>query len=679
MRTLVVPRLGSMLLLVSLLAPAVAAQALPAPATDPVAPLHPIELGEVGSGELLWRSESGLVPMPVVDIDVELSVTGIMVHGRLTQRFFNPTAEAVEAIYVFPLPDRAAVHHMEVSVGERRIVSVVREREQARKTYAAAKASGKKAALVDQNRGDLFTTSVANINPDETVSVVLEYLEEVAYEGDRFRLRFPLTFTPRFLPPAPSLPAAIDAGDPDAGDTAWHDGRLVEASHPAAPRASIDVRLDPGMPLQLIESDSHPLDLERRAAGYRLRPRAERVLADRDFLLAWSPSLDDEPRAAVFVEDREDGRYALVMLVPPVPESPAGLGLATETLFIVDVSSSMAGPSIRQARQALLAALDRLRPEDRFNILRFNDGNEVYRDTFRQATLENLDDARDWVGGLRADGGTMIYPALMRGLGLIGASRSAHAQRIVFLTDGAIGNEQEVLRAIDERLGETRLHTVGIGAAPNAYLMRKMAERGRGLATFIADTRTAENRIDAFLARLERPVMTDVELSWDGAAVLDVHPRRAPDLYAGQPLFVSARLERDAAPAALRLAGWTRSGAIDQTVTVDGHAARDSGIAARMARARIETLMDGLYEGVAVQEVRRDVVDIALDFNLVTRFTSLVAVEERPTALGDPREMRLAGALPRGGTLRPLRLRIGLILSLAGLVLAALGWWRRAA
>ncbi len=618
-----------------------------------------INLDQVRSGELLWNSERGLIPLPLADVEVELSIAGMMSHGRLTQRFRNPTDETIEAIFAFPLPDRSAVHHMEMQIGDRRIVSTIREREEARRTYERAKQTGRKASLLDQHRPNLFTTSVANINPGETIVVMLEYFEEVDYQQGRFSLRFPLAFVPRFVPPS--------SNDPEAPDAGALDGSAPTAVRGDLPLASIRVLLRPGFELDVVTSDSHAIRFSQEGDALRVDTQPRNVIADRDFLLSWSPERGQDPRWSVLVEERDGQRYALLMVLPPVPDSPTGLGLPTETLFIVDVSGSMAGPSIEQARAALLAALDRLRPDDRFNILAFNQDHVTFDSEFRQAESAPLEEARHWVIGLRATGGTMIYPALMRGLQLMGESGSAHAQRIVFLTDGAVANEQEVLRALAERLGDVRLHTIGIGQAPNAHLMRKMARFGHGLCEFVASTAQADNRIAAFLERIDRPVMEQIELNLREAGLEEVYPRIVPDLYAGEPLLLSAKLGPSDRTGALKMGGYTRDGWRSTTISLVDSVPRDSGIALRWARSRVDGLMDSLHAGADPRAVRAEVVDLALGFHLVTRYTSLVAVEEMPTALGDARTTRMAAALPTGGTDRPLKLRVGLILAALGL------------
>jgi Ca-activated chloride channel family protein len=250
----------------------------PAPDARPV-----IDLDEIGAGELLWKSDRGWIPLPVADVEVELSVTGIMTRGRLTQRFANPTEMVIEAVFVFPLPDRAAVHHMEMRIGDRRIVSTIREKEEARRTYERAKQSGRKASLLDQQRPNLFRTSVANINPGEQIEVFLEYYEELDYVDGRFSLRFPLTFTPRFTPSSPPADSLVDQGR----------GTL--------PVAQIQVHLRSGFRLEAVTSGSHPIEFAQEGDALRIGTRPRNVVCDRDFVLEWTPEPGSEPRSAVFV------------------------------------------------------------------------------------------------------------------------------------------------------------------------------------------------------------------------------------------------------------------------------------------------------------------------------------------------------------------------------------------
>ena len=603
-----------------------------------------VDPNKATSGDLFWLSESGAVPLPMTDVEVDLRVSGVVIDGTLTQQFENPTGETIEALYVFPLPPDAAVYAMEIRIGDRSIVAEVREKEQARRIYTEAKEDGRKAALVAQHRPNLFRTSAANILPGDSIEVELHFVQKATRIGDEYRATFPLTITPRYAP-------------------AGHGG-VPESTVTQHPGVRVRVEIDGGSALERIETPLHRMKRTTDEDGRVLLQLAHgAVPADRDFILNWTPARSAMPEIATFVETRGDERYALILLVPPVAESRLGIGLPTETLFVIDVSSSMQGPSIEQARQALLRALERLRPQDRFNILKFNGDSIAYAAGFQTATAPALERAKTWVADLEATGGTAIYPALTRAMDMIGQGASGYASRVIFLTDGAVANEQEVLRAIAGRLGQTRLHTIGIGAAPNAYLMRKMAWHGRGICEFVATVEQADNRIDTFFDRLERPVWTDLELRWDGVRAEGVAPGRLPDLHRDEPLVLSAKLSATSG-GTLTVGGWSVDGWTERTVALDRTGIDNHGIALTWARARVETLLDSLLEGADEGTVRDNVIELALTFRLVTAYTSLVAVEHYSHDL----ERGVRHALPRTGTLDPLKKRIALLFAVAGLL-----------
>ncbi len=659
-------RLAVCLAALALLAAAPAAAWEPGPAVDPDA---------TGAPTLLWKAPGGHVPLPVLDTAVAIEVTGIVVRGTVTQSFRNPTDEVIEALYVFPLPDGAAVHRMEMRIGPRRITAIVEERQQARRTYETARQEGRKAALVEQDRPNLFTTAAANINPGERIEVIIEYLDEASWSDGAFSLRFPMTFTQRYEP----------GGKPGNGTVPSAGARspFMDAAHPAAPRVEVTVRINAGVPLAEVASRSHDMESFLDGEIWEVRPADSPVAADRDLLLAWHPVIADRPAPALLVEDRDDGRYALLMVVPPEPVEAAGWGLPTETLFVVDVSGSMAGSSIEQAREALLAAVERLRPEDTFNLLRFSDRTGVFSETFLAADDDSRSRAAAWVRGLEAGGGTEIFGALLEGLSRLKREDSGRVERLIFLTDGAVGNEEQVFQGIIENLGDVRLHAIGIGNAPNTHLMRKMASFGRGACEFIAARAEAGNRIDAFFSRIDRPVLSDLSLRWSGGQPGEIYPARLPDLYPGEPLLVSFRLEPDARLRGVELLARHRDGAVRHAFEVAPNAAPGAGIATRWARRKVAGLIDLLHEGADPAVIRDEVVRLGIAHRLVTRYTSLVAVEEFVSALDPSRPMQVANglpagsrgalpALPRGGTWTPLETAVGILLALLGFVLLRL-------
>jgi len=626
-----------------------------------------------GAGEMILRHDGEEIVLPVQSTEVELHVAGMMVHGVTTQTFVNPTDRVIEAVYRFPLPEQATIHAMEMNIGSRRIIAVVREKEEANQIYQTAKAEGRKAAKVDQHRPNLFTTSAANINPGETVVVRLEYLQELQWDDGRFRLVYPLTFTPRY-----------------------REGRSVPTDRAAmlswvAPFVKMSVHLDAGLPVTNVECLSHPVTSRWDAGDLLIESPGDGLEVDRDFILEWTPEAGRAPAVASFFEDREDGRYAMVMVVPPSAEFGEQAVMNTDTLFILDVSGSMDGPSIRAATSALASFLEQLQAGDRFRILLFNDSFQWMSPTFLPADQRTIGDTVRAVRGLQAVGGTDILGALSEGLTSFphdsGENATGH-RRIVFLTDGAVGNEDAVFRKVASGLGAIRLHVLGIGAAPNRHLMRKMARFGRGLCVFIPEVADVEERIARFLARIGRPVMTDLSLDWaldlDQGTAHEPWPSPLPDLYLGEPLYVSVRLPAGSssnAPVSLRGRLGGRAVVLPATGTTPGSA----GVGVRWARSRIDYLMDQRFEGMAEEEVREQVIDLALAFALVTRYTSMVAVEQFVSSLSDPERCEVQSMLPRGssrdsflgrgGTLRPAVRLAGLILLTLGGLLVFLRKW----
>ncbi len=605
-------------------------------------------LATLGAGDLLWRSPQGLKPLPALGSDVQLTVTGPLVRGRLVQRFVNGTGNTIEALYAFPLPEEAAVDGLEVQVGERRIVGVVKEKAQAKETYATAKKEGRTAALVEQRRSNLFTASVAHVLPGEAVEVHLAWLQEVRSEDGRFQVAVPLTSTPRC--------------------GAQEEGTRLPAGHPAFPTASVTIRFAPGTPVADLASPSHRMTLDGLTAT------TGQVPADRDVLVTWRLPESSAPTGTLFVEDREDGnRYGLLLLAPPVGKGEAGL--PTRTVFVVDISGSMSGPPLQQAKEALLRALERLRPYDMLALIRFDDRSEALWETFHPAASGDLDTARRWVADLESRGGTDIEGALRHAMKLAADHPSPTPTRIVLVTDGAVNDEDEVASEVAKSLGEARLHVLGIGAAPNRALVRTVARFGRGTCAFVDRIEHVAEATDAFLDRLERPALTDLALSWSGTPPLDVRPWPIPDLYLGQTLAVSLRLSPGTLPGAPTLQG--REGTQEVAVALPSPVVADagSGIATRWARAAVQGALDELASNPEkAEEVRKEVVALGASFSIVTPYTSFVAVDVTPRAAGVlPETIRLAqgapaGMLPQGATDGPRRLLLASFLALTGLL-----------
>ena len=591
---------------------------------------------ETQTGSLLMRMSEGYVTATLLNTDVNIRVNGLVARVSVMQEFKNDGSEWVEGIYVFPLPDKAAVDQMRLYVGDRFIEGEIREKEQARKEYEQAKQAGKKTSLVEQQRANLFTTSVANIGPGEKVIVEIEYLEDVRYDDGTFSLRFPLTLTPRYIP-------GTDL--PDRQGSGWSSDttQVEDASRITPPmvgaskghRVSLQASVNAGMPLEIIASRYHPVNVSEVSGEYMISLAAGLVAMDHDFEMLWRPVPSSAPRAMAFVETINDDPHYLLMVMPPNTSEVPPARMPREMIFIVDTSGSMHGVSIQQAKKALLRALNGLQPGDRFNVIEFNShANALFTDSVA-ADAGNIGAARNFVGRLRSNGGTEMASALQ--LALRTPPSESYLRQIVFITDGAVGNEEGLFKLIAARLGNARLFTVGIGSAPNSWFMRKAAETGRGTFTIISALHEVGEKMDRLFRKLEHPQVTNINLQWPGGTIVDSYPSVVPDLYLGEP--ISVRVKANGAfrrGDSLRIAGDSMAGAWvrDLQLNID---TQSPGVAALWARGRIADLLDKERRGADAAATRAAVVETALAHHLVSKHTSLVAVDKTPARpAGDP-------------------------------------------
>jgi len=588
-----------------------------------------VTLDEARSGSLLFASETPgrHVPAPLLATEAEIVVSGPVARVRVRQNFINPVKSWLEARYVFPLPETAAVDSMVLTSGDTKIVADIRERAAARKLYQDAKRDGKRAALIEQHRPNLFTTAVANIGPLATVTVEITYLQRIRFDQGSFRLRFPMVVAPRFNPDGPVRMVA--AGTPPVEP--WMGTPVRHPDDGPANPVRLTVRLDAGVPLAALRSPHHAINADDWHDGDAVVTLAKGpVPADRDFELVWTPVAGALPATALFAEQTADETYVMAMVLPPAPGDHAPP--PRDVVFVLDRSGSMAGKSIVQARAALIFALDRLRPIDRFEIIRFNNKTDVLFGGLRKVGPDTLARARAYVGGTEANGGTMMRPALLGALDTAAGDR--RLRQVVFLTDGAVSNESALFDEIAARIGTTRLFTVGIGSAPNSHFMRRAAELGRGSFTYIGNTENVGERMRALLRKIERPAMIDLAAEWlglAGGAAPDSYPGRLPDLFDGEPLVLTARLRGGdalAAGAVLALSGRRGDMAWHAPTPLDV-ARPGKGIGALWARSRIADLMSSLHRGADRDSVRQAVTATALRHKLVSQYTSLVAVEQK--------------------------------------------------
>lgn len=592
---------------------------------------------------LMLHEDGEWVATLAMDTTVHMQVHGLLAEVSVRQTYRNDSSQWREGRYLLPLPANAAVGDLTLRVGKRLIEGEIREKEEAKAAYQAAAAAGQRASLVSQNRPNLFQTAVANIGPGEEIEIEVRYWQPVDFRDGVFSLGLPLTLTPRYQPaPAADARFAMHAmastSPPEALPAV---AGSLDRGVAAGPTVALVADIDAGLPLQRIESPTHAVTVFGGEGRHRVELSNLVEASDRDFTLEWEPEPSQSPRSAVFIDRVAGEDYALLMLVPPtLPVAP----LPRELILVIDNSGSMSGASMAQAIEAADRALARLRPGDRFNVIRFDDDYDLLFADAVPAQPGNVARARAWVRSLRAEGGTEMLPALVAAFA--GQAPEGYLRQVVLATDAAIGNEDQLLRLIESGRGDSRLFPVGIGSAPNGHFLTKAAELGRGTGIVVRDVNEVAEKMDGLLAKLDRPAMRDIQVDWPGVA--DAYPARIPDLYEGEAVQVVARLDRIDGVATVR-------GLVPQPwshrMTLASEKSQPSpGVARLWGRARIDALEDELRRGGDMESLRPAIVDVALRHGLVSTYTSLVAVDKTPARPQDESlgSTRLANATPAG-------------------------------
>ena len=556
----------------------------------------------------------GIQRVVAMDTDIQVEVTGLTARIDVTQVFNNTGQGWAEAIYRFPLPPGAAVDRMRVHVGDRVLEGEIQEKEAARRQYQQAKSSGKTASLVEQQRSNQFVTRLANIAPGDEISVSISFLAQVDYRDGSFSLRIPMTFTPRWGDGLDGIPTLTIAGMARSNGSRVDDHWL-----------SIDVDLRSGMDLASIESRYHDVDIHPSLGGYRVFLADPDTRTDRVFELNWTPEFGTVPESTLSTFDDGDSVYALLMLAPPLLEAISPQ--PREVVFIIDTSGSMAGISMTQARAALRLGLQFLGPDDRFNLIQFNSHSERLFSESVPVYPSYLEEAIGFIDDLSANGGTVIAPALDMAMNL--PVQDGLLRQIIFVTDGSVGNGQDLLLQIGEDLRDSRLFTVSIGSAPNSWFMRKSAEIGRGSHTHIGRLEEVEEQMAGLWARIENPAIQNICVDWGMEA--EFYPVVVPDLYAGEPVWLYARLPHE--PREVTICG-ELEGRYWEMSSRELPGSGGDNLATLWARSKIEALEDSRIFGADPDVIRADVLDLALEFGLLTPYTSLVAIDKSPSRPG---------------------------------------------
>jgi Ca-activated chloride channel family protein len=593
---------------------------------------------------------AGLCPLKHTDVRAEIS--GFLSRVVVTQEFENPFKEKIEAVYTFPLPQAAAVDDMTMRVGERTVRGRILRREEAQAVYEAAKTSGQVASLLDQERPNIFTQSVANIMPGEKVTVEISYVETLKYEDGAYEFVFPMVVGPRYIPGTP-------AGK-QGGGMAHDTGRVPDASRitpqvtPAGTRAghdiSIDIRLDAGVPVDNLVSSSHQVEVERAGAeSAHVRLKDLSVIPNKDFILKYDVA-GRRVEDAVLVNRSEKGGFFTLILQPPDRITVEDV-TPKEIVFVLDTSGSMGGFPIEKAKEAMKLALDGLYPQDTFNLITFAGDTRILFPQPLPATRENLRKAQAFLAASQGYGGTEMMKAIRAALDPSDAQD--HIRIVCFMTDGYVGNDMEIISEV-QRHPNARVFSFGIGSSVNRFLLDKMAEYGRGEVEYVALNDDGSAAARRFHERVRSPLLTDISIDWAGLPVADVYPKRIPDLFSAKPVILSGRFT-GSGRGVIKLKGKMSGRDFTREIPVElpESEPRHDVLSTLWARTRIGDLMgqdmNGIQQGNMREDLRETITQLGLEYRLMTQFTSFVAVEEMiVTDGGQPRRIEVPVEMPEG-------------------------------
>ncbi len=595
-------------------------------------PAGSTEYETVGSGSMMAWIDEEEIPLPLKHTDVKGQISGYIATVHVVQQFHNPYDEKIEAVYVFPLPQNAAVNEFVMVIDERRIRGIIREREEAEQIYREARRQGHVASLLTQERPNIFTQKVANIEPGKAIDVDIKYFNTLAYVDGWYEFVFPMVVGPRFNPAGSSDGVGAVARGKTGRSGQKTEVQCLKPHERSGHDIALAVEIDAGVAIEEIECPTHAISNSSEGSERRhVRLSPDDSIPNKDFVLRYKVAGKTVKSALVTHHDRR-GDFFTLMVYPP-DDLKTLKRAPMEMVFVLDCSGSMSGEPMAKAKDAIKRALRKLGPDDTFQVIRFSQKASQFGPRPVPATPANVRKALRYVDKLRGGGGTMMIEGVKAALDF---PHDKHRFRFVsFMTDGYIGNEAQILEAVHDRLGASRIFSFGIGSSVNRYLLDRMAKLGKGAVAYIGPGESSSEIVDAFYDRICHPALTDVSIDWGALRVEDVYPARLPDLFVGRPLIITGRF-RNARDTTIRIAG--RVGRYERELNIpvrfDERSSTHPGIACVWARKKIEQLASrATYD--QSKRFARQIKRIALEFSLMSAYTAFVAVDTTHRTAGD--------------------------------------------
>lgn len=572
------------------------------------------------------------IPLPLQHTSVDARIDGYISAVNVRQQFSNPFDEKIEAVYLFPLPEKAAVSEFLMIIGDRKIRGILREKEEAEAIYREARRQGYQASLLVQHRPNVFEQKVANIEPGKSIEVDIQYFHTLSYNDGWYSFVFPTVVGPRYNPPGHTdaiVPAPRGTTQDKSGQTTVSYLRPDERS---AHDISISVEIDAGVAIEELKS-THEIVAARSAPDLAtVKLAASSTIPNKDFVLSFRVA-GEEIRSSLMTyqdPDTDQGYFTMMLYPPSTVESLQRQPM--EMVFVIDCSGSMSGRPLEQAKNAVSAALDQLEPGDTFQIIRFSDNSNQFGTMPVEATLQKIRAARQYLKRLSGTGGTQMIEGVKAALDF--PHDPQRLRFVSFMTDGYIGNEVDIIAAVHDRIGDARIFSFGVGSSVNRYLLERMAKEGRGAVAYLGPHDSATEIMSNFFRRISHPALTDLSIDWGSMVISDVYPAKLPDMFVGRSVVITGKYI--GAPGDVSVSGYSGSRQHRTNLAFTKANASTAFIPNIWARLRIAELADRkAWEHDPYDELGAAIKATALKYQLVSDYTSFVAVDASRRTAGD--------------------------------------------
>ena len=609
-----------------------------------------------GSGTLMAMMPSGKQAglCPLTHTEVTADVSGYISRVKVKQVFENTNKETIEAVYTFPLSDSGAVDEMVMQIGDRRIQGSIKKRAEAREIYNNARLNGQTASLLDQERTNIFTQSVANIPSGAKVEITLQYVETLPFEDGKFSFVFPTVVGPRFNPGNPT--AHTGTGRIDDTDSVPDASKITPPVVAEGSRSghdiSIKVAINGGVPISNVSSKLHEIKVDKAGQDKATVSLIDKnTIPNKDFVLTWDVAGANLKSGYLTHRDKSDkSGYFTLMLMPPKRSETADIA-PKEMVFVIDCSGSQRGLPLQKAKETLSYIVDHINPQDTFQIIAFNNGQNSLFEKPQAVSADMKAQAQKFITALEAHGGTYAAPAIEAACAI--PADGNRLRVVTFMTDGFVGNDMEVVSMIRKLRGTSRWFTFGTGNSVNRAMIDGMAAEGGGEPDYVLLNSSAAEVGKKFYQHISSPVMTDVKIDFGGLKVKDVSPRDIFDVWAQRPLYFKGRYEEPGSTT-VTLSGFVAGKPYTQTIKVvlPEKELANPALGSIWARAQVDKLMRedlfGAQRGNMKKELQEEITDIALKHHIMTQFTSFVAVDESSKVKPGDKQIVVPVEIPNG-------------------------------